>query len=311
MGDEDFWDSFTSGGAQGMVDPNYNWGSWGVADPGLRVAEAGGMGDFEGVNDADLRMGDTGELDEFGNPVGGSQSQTVYGPDGSVTELDPSQFTDPAISADWVQKALKALSSSGSKAGTTGGIADIIKNLLGSAMSVGSGIYGMTLADDTRRLGEQAAKMSDPWGTSGGRSLADTQLQQLMRDPSGTMQNDPLFKAKVQAAQRANAGYGQDSGKMAVAAADAGGDWYDTRLKELSPLAGTQFNPGAGQAIAMQGQISSNDLASKSLASVGYGVTRATGGGTSGSSNSDLLNALLLNARTRWGSNSGYFGAAA
>lgn len=155
-----------------------------------------------------------------------------------------------------------------------------IKPWIGPAMSIGSGLFGMSQADQMRRMAMLAAGRSDPWGASGGRGVADAQLQELLRNPGGVASSDPAYKLRIQGAQRAMGPMGQGSGAMAVAGANASTDWYNQRLSQLAGISGAGVNPGYGEQIAMQGNLGANDLASKSLASIGYGVTRATGGGT-------------------------------
>lgn len=155
-----------------------------------------------------------------------------------------------------------------------------VKPWIGPAMSVGSGLFGMRSAEQMRRMAALAGSRSDPWGTSGGRALADSQLQELLRNPGGVAENDPAYKLRIQGAQRAMGPMGQGSGAMAVAGANASTDWFNQRLAQLGGMAGASANPAAGAYTQMTGGIAANDLAAKSLASIGYGVTRATGGGT-------------------------------
>lgn len=139
-------------------------------------------------------------------------------------------------------------------------------------LQLGSGIYGMKLAGDQRKAAEQAMQRSDPWGTSGGRGIADAQLRELMTNPAA-MENDPAFKARIRGAQRATAQYGQDSGAMSVAGANAATDWYNSRLQQLGALAGAGTTPGNNSAAGLQGIAQANELAGSSLASLGYGVS--------------------------------------
>lgn len=165
-------------------------------------------------------------------------------------------------------------------------------NALSTMTSLGSGIYGMTLADQQRKLAEEQAKLirsstsaADPWGTSGGRGMSAQQLIQLNSDPRSAMLTDPRFAAMVQAAQRTTAPYGQNSGAMNVAGAQAGGNWYTQRMAELSGLAGTGNAgiPGQGAvnagSLTLTGANEANTLAGRSLADIGFGVNTATGGG--------------------------------
>ena len=145
-------------------------------------------------------------------------------------------------------------------------------------MSIGSGLYGMSQADQLRKMAAMSGKRADPWGMSGGRSLADAQLQELMNNPGQVAARDPSYALRMQGAQRATAIQGQDSGAMSVAGANASTDWYNQRLAQLGGLAGATQNPAAGEQVSMSGQLGANDLASRSLASIGYGVTRGGGG---------------------------------
>jgi len=150
--------------------------------------------------------------------------------------------------------------------------------IAGPAMSIGSGIYGMSQADALRKQALLAQQKADPWGNSGGRALADTQLQDLLNNPSQVAARDPSYALRMQGASRANAQFGQDSGAMSVAGANASTDWYNQRLGQLGGLAGASQNPASAYQVGMTGQVGANTLASQSLASIGYGVTSAGGG---------------------------------
>lgn len=213
---------------------------------------------------------------------------------------------------------------------------DIAKSALmygGPALSIGSALYGANQSSKLRSMAGQgqtamakaltpipgqpsvpaaaaaAQATADPWGTSGGRSLADTQLQAFLRNPNpagaGTGNEDPAFAARIQGAQRSMGSYGQDSGNMAVAGANASTDWYNQRLAQLANLAGAPGNPGVAAQLGLSGQTlgqnqqelqlraaqggasnnlamntAANDLMGKSLASAGYGATMLAGGNT-------------------------------
>lgn len=108
--------------------------------------------------------------------------------------------------------------------------------------------------------------------------MADAQLQALLRDPSGTAANDPAFQLRLQAAMRANAPMGTDSGAMAKAAADASTTWYNERLQQLGGISGAGVNPASAAELMLQGNMGANQLAGQGLASIGYGINTATGG---------------------------------
>jgi len=154
-------------------------------------------------------------------------------------------------------------------------------------LQFGSGLYGMKLAGDQRKAATQVMQRSDPWGTSGGRGIADAQLRELMTNPSA-MANDPAYKARIQGAQRATAQYGQDSGAMSIAGANAATDWYNSRLQQLGALAGAGTTPGNNSAAGLAGLNQANELTGSSLASLGYGV------GSQQAQQQQQLMALLL-----------------
>lgn len=149
---------------------------------------------------------------------------------------------------------------------------------LGTLASVGSGLYGLSNAAAMRGMAGNAMNRADPWGASGGRAGADAQLQSLLRDPTGAAQNDPAFKLRMQAAMRANAPMGTNSGAMATAAANASTDWYNNRLSQLGGISGANVNPAQAQQLGLEGTGMANTLAGNSLASIGFGINNATGG---------------------------------
>lgn len=189
-------------------------------------------------------------------------------PEGSVAAMDTLGSTN------FFESALGTAANGGLGLGDIKGALQIASPL----MSIGSGLYGMSQADQMRKLAAMSGKRADPWGASGGRSVADAQLQELMGNPSQVASRDPSYALRMQGAQRANAIYGQDSGAMAVAGANASTNWYNERLGQLGGLAGANASPASGEQISMTGQVGANDLASRSLASIGYGVTRGGGG---------------------------------
>ena len=186
------------------------------------------------------------------------------------------------------------------------GFGDLMQNMFGTGIggggggvlntmsSIGSGIDAWQRSRRQKQLAEQNAEYirnitagADPWGSSGGRSNAARDLMLLQSDPTSFMAKDPRFAAMIQASQRANAPAGQGSGAMAVAGAKAGGDWFSARQAELAQLAGTgNANiPGSGSVnaaqIALEGSRGADTLAGQGLASIGFGINSATGGGAS------------------------------
>lgn len=163
-------------------------------------------------------------------------------------------------------------------------IVDSIKtaaSIAGPAMSIGSGLMGMDTALQQRKLAQLALNQQpNMWQASGGQQQATSQLMQLMNDPSAAAANDPAFKLMQESALRANASQGQTSGAVAKGAAMAANDWYGQRLAQYGGLAGAPGNPVAGMQVGGSILGQSNDMMSRALASIGYGVTSATGGST-------------------------------
>ena len=154
-------------------------------------------------------------------------------------------------------------------------------SIAGPAMSIGSGLMGMDSAMQQRKMAQMGLNQQpNMWQASGGQQQATGKLMQLMNDPTAASANDPSFKLMQESAMRANAQQGQTSGAVAKGAAMAANDWYGQRLAQYGGLAGAPGN--ATGAMQVGGQIlnGSNNLMSQALASIGYGVTSATGGST-------------------------------
>lgn len=233
---------------------------------GAAGSAAAGSGSLLGGES--LLGGDAGFLGGMGEGIGGG------GLDGASSLLDGYSYGDTAA------QALGGFGSGGLTApAASPSIFDTALKYANPAMSIYSGISGLQKQKELERMARLAAAQSDPWGKSGGRTLADQQLQQLMRDPSAVAANDPAYKLRIQGAQRANAQFGQDSGAMSVAGANASTTWYNERLAQLSALAGAGVNPGTAAQIGLNGQVAANDLMSDSLGSIGYGVGQITGNG--------------------------------
>ena len=141
------------------------------------------------------------------------------------------------------------------------------RNWTDTLMSIGSGIYGMRQADAQRQLSQQAIGGSAPWTASGGNAVAGEQLKAIL---AGDFTNDAGFKAAQRSAARASCQ--QPGGMAATAAAQAALKYQNDRIQALGAPAGVGFSPAAGYQTAVQGVASANDLASKSLGSIGFGV---------------------------------------
>jgi hypothetical protein len=113
----------------------------------------------------------------------------------------------------------------------------------------------------------------------------------------------PGYKAGETAVQRSMMaqGYG-GSGNMMAALQEYGGNAFNQEAARLSSLAGSQFPPTGGNTL-MAGNIAANDLASKSLASMGYALSGGSpmeqmyrmmmGGASSGGGITDLISGLF------------------
>lgn len=143
---------------------------------------------------------------------------------------------------------------------------------LGQMASIGSGLYGMSKAEQMRQMSLEQSRRADPWGQSGGRSQAGAQLQNLLSNPN-SITSMPGYEAGLTAVQRKMASQGyQNSGNMMAALQNYGGNFYNNAVTQLGGLAGAGYNPaGAGQ-LVIQGTSSANDLAGRSMASIGYGT---------------------------------------
>jgi len=166
--------------------------------------------------------------------------------------------------------------------------------LANSILGLGSGVAG-EINRKNQFTDEQIAAMADPWGKSGGRALADTQLQALLKNPGQVQDQDPAFKARIQAAQRASGAAGQDSGAMSVAGAGASTSWYDQHIAQLAAISGATVNPGTSAQLASgQGQQNYNQLM-QNMGQGAFGVKQAVGGATSSGvsgGNSDFIKQL-------------------
>lgn len=192
--------------------------------------------------------------------------------------------------------ALDALSGNSRLAGAAGSVGAMPWGSLGNIASLGSSAYGMYLANQQRKMAQLASSgfqpggavsaAADPWGAvnpntgTAGRGVADTQLQTLLK--TGDVTGLPGYAAGLQAVQRSMAAQGYTgSGNMMAALSKYGGDFYNNAIQQLSQISGATQNPGINAQIANTGANinlgatqSANDLASRSLASLGYGLSR-------------------------------------
>lgn len=244
------------------------WEAYGSTDPGsasnwFSDADPGGF-----VNPTTGRVGP-------GLPGGLDYTGTSLYPNSPLDPQSNAVPGGPGSSNNLMARIASLFSGGGSTASGTGPFNPL--SSVQSALSIGSGLYGLFNQNDLRRKADSAMSMSDPWGASGGRGAANAQLMALLNDPVNAAKNDPAYKLRLQAAARTAAPYGEGSGKMAIGAADASTDWYNQRLQQLGGLSGAGLNPAQGQQIGLEGNIAANRLSGDALASIGYGVSGATG----------------------------------
>lgn len=141
---------------------------------------------------------------------------------------------------------------------------------VGTAANIGTGIYGLLQSSKLAKAGEAAANRADPWGGSGGRGVADAQLQAVLRGGSTAYENTPAYAARMQAVQRQMASQGYNgSGNAAVAAAQAGGAGYNEWVQQMAGLAGANANPASAAAVQAGYAGNSANLAINSLGLLG------------------------------------------
>lgn len=144
------------------------------------------------------------------------------------------------------------LGKSGPPATPSSGAGDWAKR----ALSIGSGLYSMYQANQTR-------KAMAPFDRYRGQYGAD--LQALERNPA-SITSRPGYQAGLQAVQRAGAAQGfTGSGNMAASLANFGQGFYQNEVNRLATLAGAGTAPGAGYTAGTSAMGSG-------LASIGYGL---------------------------------------
>jgi hypothetical protein len=252
------------------------------------------FGDGVGFSLSDPSSFDFSQMSDFGDGAGFSGDPQALGDAGgygySPEAGGGDSFSNGAWSNSWGEQATQLFDQAGMPGYTQYGATygDALMDKIGGAfqspldaakggMSIASGLYGMNRARQIEEYARKAGKKADPWGNSGGRALADSQLQELMRNPGQVSSRDPSYALRMQGAQRANVTRG--SGAMAVAGANASTDWYNQRMQALGGMAGAPGDPTAPGKIDATAYGMGNDLAGQSLASIGYGMSRLGGVG--------------------------------
>lgn len=274
---------------QSLSAPQYGMSIPGISTPtglvdygALSGAAGAGASNFDSPYDTGDNLINNPEM--FGPQTGTPQSQMDASDTGDYT----SRNANTALNGqrpDFLQQLAQRFLPGG----TGGGPLDIIKQLAGSALksggggsgdngsgwlgpllSIGSGLYGLSESDKLKKLAAQSGQQADPFGPY--RAGFGQQLQDLWQNP-GNVTKLPGYQAGEQAVQRSMAAQGyQGSGNMATALQKYGGDFFNNATTQLAGLSGAGFNPAAGASLNLQGNQGAIDLASRSLASIGYGA---------------------------------------
>lgn len=141
---------------------------------------------------------------------------------------------------------------------------------LSKIFNIGSGVYGITQANELKRMAAKIAEQSDPFASSRGQYIS--QLNALMADPSGIV-NAPGYRAGEQAIMRRMAGQGYlGSGNMMKSLQDFGGNLFDQQIARLAQLSGAGVAPGSGTAAAASTYNSGAAALMSALNRIGYGL---------------------------------------
>ena len=114
----------------------------------------------------------------------------------------------------------------------------------------------------------------DPFGY-GPRAPYAAEMAALRLDPS-QIEKTPGYQAGLQAVTRKMASQGYlGSGNMMAALAEYGGSFYDREMARLASISGVGMSPMAvrrGGGSSVEGMATGADLASRALATLGYGA---------------------------------------
>lgn len=147
-----------------------------------------------------------------------------------------------------------------------------VGNAAGQIFNIGSGIYGMTQADQMKKRAQLLAQQADPFASS--RPQYVSQLNSLMADPS-TITTMPGYKAGLQAVERRGAAQGWNgSGNMMTSMADYGGNFFNQAVQQLMGLSGANVNPVSAANLALSGQNDAASVGAQSMNRIGYGLTQ-------------------------------------
>lgn len=176
---------------------------------------------------------------------------------------------------DWWKKLMAQMANDPLKSIQAGG------GLLSTALNIGSGILGLNRASQIPKQTEALMARSDPFGPY--RAQYAQQLSSLAANPSSVTSLPGYNFAREQGEQAltrkmAQGGY-TGSGNEMIALKQfnekLAGDWYNNEMTRLASLAGAGISPSALGALGMNGINAQNDMLSRALASIGYGVRGA------------------------------------
>lgn len=173
---------------------------------------------------------------------------------------------------DWWKKLMAQMANDPLKSIQAGG------GLLSTALNIGSGILGLNRASQIPRQTEALMARSDPFGPY--RAQYAQQLSSLAANPGSVTSMPGYTFARDQGEQAltrkmAQGGY-TGSGNEMIALKQfnekLAGDWYNNEMTRLATLAGAGISPSGLGVLGMNGINAQNDMLSRALASIGYGV---------------------------------------
>lgn len=153
-----------------------------------------------------------------------------------------------------------------------GGVSSLLGNegVVSKLFDIGTGLYGIKQADDTRDFARELMELSDPFASE--RGYYKGKLRGLMDDPSSLV-TTPGYIAGQQAVERRMASNGYlGSGNMMTEMFDYGNKAFDTQVARLSSLAGAGATPGAGSNVAANTMESGNAALVSALNRIAYGI---------------------------------------
>lgn len=249
------------------------YGMGGLAGMGGAGAAAGAGGSAGGMGSIADLLGSSGMggLDIGGLSLGGTGVGSMVNAAGDIGMMADVGMGAGGASGgvgNWLSQAYQSLLGPGSTLGGKGGLGGGGSGWLGPLLSVGSGLFGMSQAAGMKDLANKAIAGSAPWTASGGTAMAGDALKTVI---SGDLANDPGAHFAELSAARSSAQ--QPGGFAAQAAANAAMKYQNDRIQALGSAAGVGFNPAAGYQTAMAGYGQASDTFSKSLGSIGFGLT--------------------------------------